>query len=84
MTQSHSRGDQERKEGGAADCTGGVADTEGVGGIEAVENAVFGVQSMEVDVVEETVRAFASRYGMSDRRFMIGGRIGVLLLNSSM
>ena len=92
MTQSHSRDDQGRKEGGAADCTGGVGNAltccaGGVGGIEAdsvnvvVENIAFGVQSMEVDV--EGGNAVASCCGMSDRRSMIGGR-KVLLLNSSM
>ena len=93
LTQSHSRGDQERKEGVV--CTEGTADTGGAGGIEAdgfegektgkafaEENVAFGAQFMEVD--EEDGNAVASCCGMFDRRFMIGGRIGVLLLNSSM
>ena len=50
LIQSHSKGDQGRKEGGArgdvAGCTG-----KDVSGIEAVENAAFGVQSMDVDEV---------------------------------
>ena len=55
MRQLQSRDDQGRNEGGAgggaADCTDkDVSGIEG-DGIEAVENAVFGVQSMEVDEV---------------------------------
>ena len=77
MTQSHSRGDQGRKEGGAADCTVGVGGIEG-DGFEDVEDVAFGVQSMEVEGMEiENGNAVASWFGIFDRRSMIGGRSAI-------
>ena len=58
-------------------------------GIETVENAIFGVQSMKVDVESIKIKndnAVVSWFEISDRRSMIDdeNRIEVLLLNSSM
>ena len=47
-------------------------------------NITFDVQFMKVDVVEKIDKTFVSRYEMFDRRFMIGDKIEVLLLNNSM
>ena len=69
--QSHSRGDQGRKEGGVA-CTKRVSGIEGDGFEGDVKDVAFGFQSMKVKSVDVGGNnVVASEFGISDRRSIV-------------